>query len=203
MCCSRGWPSASKQASQSMVSAQGMRWERTCCQHCCPLPPQHKRGKSSHDVCMNHCLQCACRGAVQRAGTAEREGDQGHHSSHAGADPSAVAGRKCTEHCRHADGRGKSAQAACTLAFPHVYGSARALRHCSQCNMHVLGDERHMLLECPAMQPVWDRYAALFGPGIVTVVSLFGSWILWPLRTLSWTALTSCMHLSDESSNQP
>ena len=23
-----------------------------------------------------------------------------------------------------------------------------------------------------------------------------GSWMWWPLRTLSWTALTSCMHLT-------
>ena len=55
----------------------------------------------------------------------------------------------------------------------------------------VLGDVRHMLLESPAMQPVRDRFAALFGPGII-----FGSWMLWPLRTLSWTALNSCMHLT-------
>ena len=34
--------------------------------------------------------------------------------------------------------------------------------------------------------------------GLVLSLSatLFGSLMLWPLRTLSWTALTSCMHLT-------
>ena len=34
------------------------------------------------------------------------------------------------------------------------------------------------------------------GPVLSLSASLFGSWMLWPLRTLSWTALTSCMHLT-------
>ena len=39
-------------------------------------------------------------------------------------------------------------------------------------------------LRCPSLGPVSSLSA-----------NLFGCWMLWPLRTLSWTALISCMHV--------
>ena len=35
--------------------------------------------------------------------------------------------------------------------------------------MHALGDERHMVFECPAMQPVRDRFPGLFAANIDTM----------------------------------
>ena len=73
--------------------------------------------------------------------------------------------------------------------------------------MHVLGDERNMLFECPAMQPVQDRYAALFGPGVVTV-----SQFIWQLDIVAVAHFVmDCFDLlhapdndvSDDSSNKP
>ena len=87
------------------------------------------------------------------------------------------------------------------------HGSARALRHCSHCDMHALGDERHMLFECPALQPVRDRYAALFGPSIVTVRQF-----IWQLDVVAVAHFVmDCFDLLhspdddvlDDSSNQP
>ena len=37
-------------------------------------------------------------------------------------------------------------------------------RLCQRCNLHALHDERHLVLECPAMQCVRDQYPALFSP---------------------------------------
>ena len=43
-------------------------------------------------------------------------------------------------------------------------GTPRDLRLCQQCALHAVHDERHLVFECPAMQPVRDRYPALFSP---------------------------------------
>ena len=40
-----------------------------------------------------------------------------------------------------------------TLVFPSA---------CLLCDQRALGDERHMVFECPALQGVRDKYAALF-----------------------------------------
>ena len=39
---------------------------------------------------------------------------------------------------------------------------ARQDRTCRCCGLGALGDERHLLLECPAMRPVRQRFAHLF-----------------------------------------
>ena len=43
-------------------------------------------------------------------------------------------------------------------------GIPRDRRLCQHCALHAVHDERHLLLECPAMQTVRDRYPALFSP---------------------------------------
>ena len=43
-------------------------------------------------------------------------------------------------------------------------GIAREWRLCQHCTLHAVHDEEHLVLECPAMQPVRDRYPALFSP---------------------------------------
>ena len=43
-------------------------------------------------------------------------------------------------------------------------GVPRDQRLCQRCRMHV-DDEKHLVFDCPAMQPVRDRYPALFGRG--------------------------------------
>ncbi len=50
--------------------------------------------------------------------------------------------------------------------LPNVLGRrykvSRAQRHCHLCDMHALGDERHLVFECPGMQGIRDRYPSLF-----------------------------------------
>ncbi len=46
---------------------------------------------------------------------------------------------------------------------------SRAQRLCMQCDQHVLGDERHLVHECPAVQKIRDKYPALFGADIRTM----------------------------------
>lgn len=41
----------------------------------------------------------------------------------------------------------------------------RAARLCELCHLGVLGDEQHLLLECPAMEEVRAHYGLLFSPG--------------------------------------
>ena len=48
-------------------------------------------------------------------------------------------------------------------------GTPRAQRLCQQCDQHAVGDERHMVFECPALQAVRDKYAALFTNGACTM----------------------------------
>ena len=43
-------------------------------------------------------------------------------------------------------------------------GTPRDQQMCQQCDLHVVHDERHLVFECPAMQPVRDCYPALFSP---------------------------------------
>ena len=45
----------------------------------------------------------------------------------------------------------------------------RDQRLCRGCDLHVVGDERHMVFECPAMQTVRDRYPTLFAPAHSTM----------------------------------
>lgn len=58
-------------------------------------------------------------------------------------------------------------------ALPNVMGRRsgipRAARHCQLCSRHALGDELHMVFECPSLQHLRDKYAALFGPGVDTM----------------------------------
>ena len=48
-------------------------------------------------------------------------------------------------------------------------GVPRSQRVCLQCDLHVVGDERHMVFDCTALQPVRERYLDLFGPNIITM----------------------------------
>ena len=48
-------------------------------------------------------------------------------------------------------------------------GTPRGQRLCQRCDQHAVGDERHLIFECPAMQCVRDKYAALFAPSICTM----------------------------------
>ena len=48
-------------------------------------------------------------------------------------------------------------------------GAPRAQRLCLLCDQRAVGDERHMVFECPALQSVRDKYAALFLDGASTM----------------------------------
>jgi len=48
-------------------------------------------------------------------------------------------------------------------------GIPRAQRLCQQCDQHAVGDERHMIFECPALQALRDKYAGLFASGACTM----------------------------------
>ena len=43
-------------------------------------------------------------------------------------------------------------------------GVLKAQRLCQRCKLHAHHDERHLVMECPAMQCVRDRCPALFSP---------------------------------------
>ena len=45
----------------------------------------------------------------------------------------------------------------------------RDQRLCRGCDLHAVGDERHMVFECPALQTVRDRYPTLFAPAHSTM----------------------------------
>ena len=50
--------------------------------------------------------------------------------------------------------------------LPVVQGRRNAVprmqRHCHQCNLMLMGDQRHVVFECPRVQFVRDRYPRLF-----------------------------------------
>ena len=48
---------------------------------------------------------------------------------------------------------------------PRKQYAASGRRLCLHCDQHALGDESHMLLECPATQAARAPYALLFPPG--------------------------------------
>ena len=48
-------------------------------------------------------------------------------------------------------------------------GVPRRLRLCSYCASHSVGDERHLVFDCVALQPIRVLYLDLFGPAIVTM----------------------------------
>ena len=60
-----------------------------------------------------------------------------------------------------------------THSLPNVLGrrtgTPRDQRLCQHCTLHAIHDEKHLVLECPAMQPVRDRYPALFSPACSTM----------------------------------
>ena len=60
-----------------------------------------------------------------------------------------------------------------THSLPNVLGrrtgTPRDQRLCQHCTLHAIHDEKHLVLECPAMQPVRDRYPALFSPACGTM----------------------------------
>ena len=62
-------------------------------------------------------------------------------------------------------------------------------RLCQHCTLHAAHDERHLLLECPAMQTVRDHYPALFSPaqGSMHLFRL----VLWGSHISSWIVLTT------------
>ena len=48
-------------------------------------------------------------------------------------------------------------------------GTSRRQRSCPRCAMPGVADERHLVFECPAMQPVRDQFAHLFGDDSMTM----------------------------------
>ena len=48
-------------------------------------------------------------------------------------------------------------------------GVPRLQRLCPRCDMHIVGDERHVIFECAALQPVRDKFPELFGDTILTM----------------------------------
>ena len=48
-------------------------------------------------------------------------------------------------------------------------GIPRPQRICPHCASNVVGDERHMVFECEALQTTRENFAGLFGPAIVTM----------------------------------
>ena len=45
---------------------------------------------------------------------------------------------------------------------------------CSHCGEHSVGDELHMVFECPALHPMRQRYFSLFTSDTDTMRSFFG-----------------------------
>jgi len=41
----------------------------------------------------------------------------------------------------------------------------RHLRHCQQCGTAAVGDERHLVFECPAVQHICDYHSDLYWDG--------------------------------------
>ncbi len=48
-------------------------------------------------------------------------------------------------------------------------GVLRLQRLCPHCDMHTVGDERHVVFGCATLQPVRDRFPTLFGDHITTM----------------------------------
>ncbi len=58
-------------------------------------------------------------------------------------------------------------------SLPNVSGRwarvPRPQRLCMRCAQQIIGDERHLVFECPALQSIRDRYPGVFGADIVTM----------------------------------
>lgn len=48
-------------------------------------------------------------------------------------------------------------------------GTTRAQRHCTACNAHRVGDEKHMVFECSGLTALRAEYADLFGASVQTM----------------------------------
>ncbi len=90
-------------------------------------------------------------------------------------------------------------------SLPNVSGRwarvPRPQRLCMRCAQQVLGDERHLVFECPALQSVRDRYPGLFGAAIVTMQQF-----MWQLDIVGVAHFVmDCFDYLDSasSSNQP
>ncbi len=79
-------------------------------------------------------------------------------------------------------------------------GIPRAQRLCPRCDQHAVGDERHMVFECPALQAVRDKHAALFAHGDCTMQQF-----MWQVDITGVAHFVmDCFDLMDDiSSNQP
>lgn len=77
----------------------------------------------------------------------------------------------------------------------------RAQRLCMQCDLGAVGDERHFVFECPALQNIRDHYLALFGAEIQTMQQF-----VWQLDIVSVAKFVmDCFDYLDATgtSNQP
>ncbi len=90
-------------------------------------------------------------------------------------------------------------------SLPNVSGRwariPRPQRLCMRCAQQVIGDERHLVFECPALQSVRDRYPGLFGAAIVTMQQF-----MWQLDIVGVAHFVmDCFDYLDaaSSSNQP
>ena len=90
-------------------------------------------------------------------------------------------------------------------SLPNVSGRwarvPRAQRLCLHCAQQVIGDERHLVFECPVLQFLRDRYRGLFGADIVTMQQF-----MWQLDIVGVAHFVmDCFDYLDaaSSSNQP
>ena len=109
--------------------------------------------------------------------------------------------------------------AACLLTFlqfrmgchglPNDVGGRRRIprmqRSCPRCAMHGIANERHLVFECPALQPVRDKFPILYGAGVITMKDF-----MWQADNLQVAKFVqACFAVLDDSvgsvrsSNQP
>ncbi len=92
-------------------------------------------------------------------------------------------------------------------SLPNVSGGwakvLRPQRLCMRCAQQVIGDKRHLVLECPALQSIRNRYPGLFGANIVIMQQLAFMWQLDNIRVAHF--VMDCFDDLDAASpsNQP
>ena len=86
----------------------------------------------------------------------------------------------------------------CCHDLPIVLGCfARVLRSqrlCTACHTAQIGDERHLVLACPALQHVRQRYSQLFTDDDATMISFFWQKNMRDVFFLYWNASKCSLH---------
>jgi hypothetical protein len=91
--------------------------------------------------------------------------------------------------------------------LPNVLGRRtrvpRAQRLCLHCDQHVLGDERHLIFECSAVQFLRTKYQALFGVDIQTMLQFMWQLDIVGVAHFVMDCLDYMHGTVDGTSNQP